>query len=77
MGKYAEYGFDQLRLIWYVCRRWDMVFSLTFRALALRRSRLYNVCIHLFTSMSVFVNATSFKVMYNFQLSHMYSFLQS
>ena len=22
-----EYGFDQQRLIWYVCRLWDMVFS--------------------------------------------------
>ena len=27
VGKYAEYGFDQQRLIWYVCRQWDMVFS--------------------------------------------------
>ena len=23
----TEYGFDQQRLIWYVCRLWDMVFS--------------------------------------------------
>ena len=27
VGEYAEYGFDQQRLIWYVCRLWDMVFS--------------------------------------------------
>ena len=26
MGEYAEYGFDQQRLIWYVCCLWDMVF---------------------------------------------------
>ena len=26
----AEYGFDQQRLIWYVCRLWDMVFSWRF-----------------------------------------------
>ena len=30
MGEYAEYGFDQQRLIWYVCRLWDMVFSWRF-----------------------------------------------
>ena len=24
---WTEYGFDQQRLIWYVCRLWDMVFS--------------------------------------------------
>ena len=24
VGEYAEYGFDQQRLIWYVCRLWDM-----------------------------------------------------
>ena len=24
------YGFDQQRLIWYVCRLWDMVFSRRF-----------------------------------------------
>ena len=23
----SEYGFDQQRFIWYVCRLWDMVFS--------------------------------------------------
>ena len=23
MGEYAEYGFDQQRLIWYVCRLWE------------------------------------------------------
>ena len=28
VGEYAEYGFDQQRLIWYVFRLWDMVFSL-------------------------------------------------
>ena len=27
VGEYTEYGFDQQRLIWYVCRLWDMVFS--------------------------------------------------
>ena len=27
VGEYAEYGFDQQRLIWYVCRLRDMVFS--------------------------------------------------
>ena len=27
MGDYAEYGFDQQRLIWYVCRPWDIVFE--------------------------------------------------
>ena len=27
VGEYAEYGFDQQRLIWYVCRLWDMVYS--------------------------------------------------
>ena len=27
VGEYVEYGFDQQRLIWYVCRLWDMVFS--------------------------------------------------
>ena len=27
VGEYAEYGFDQQRLIWYVCRLWDIVFS--------------------------------------------------
>ena len=27
VGEYAEYGFDQQRLIWYVCRLWDMVRS--------------------------------------------------
>ena len=27
VGEYAEYRFDQQRLIWYVCRLWDMVFS--------------------------------------------------
>ena len=27
VGEYAEYGFDQQRLIWYVYRLWDMVFS--------------------------------------------------
>ena len=27
VGEYAEYGFDQQRLIWYVFRQWDMVFS--------------------------------------------------
>ena len=27
VGEYAEYGFVQQRLIWYVCRQWDMVFS--------------------------------------------------
>ena len=27
VGEYAEYGFDQQRLIWYVFRLWDMVFS--------------------------------------------------
>ena len=26
VGEYAEYGFDQQRLIWYVCRLWDTVF---------------------------------------------------
>ena len=25
VGEYTEYGFDQQRLIWYVCRLWDMV----------------------------------------------------
>ena len=24
VGEYAEYGFDQQRLIWYVCPLWDM-----------------------------------------------------
>ena len=33
MGEYAEYGFDQQSLIWYVCRLWDMVFSLCFEHL--------------------------------------------
>ena len=28
MGEYAEYGFDQQRLIWYVCRLWDVVLML-------------------------------------------------
>ena len=27
VGEYAEYGFDQQRLIWYVFRLCDMVFS--------------------------------------------------
>ena len=27
VGEYAEYGFDQQRLMWYVFRLWDMVFS--------------------------------------------------
>ena len=27
VDEYAEYGFDQQRLIWYVCRLWDIVFS--------------------------------------------------
>ena len=27
VGEYAEYGFDQQRLIWYVCFLWDVVFS--------------------------------------------------
>ena len=27
VGEYAEYGFDQQRLIWYVFRLWDRVFS--------------------------------------------------
>ena len=27
VDKYAEYGFDQQRLMCYVCRLWDMVFS--------------------------------------------------
>ena len=27
VNEYAEYGFDQQRLIWHVCRLWDMVFS--------------------------------------------------
>ena len=27
VGEYVEYGFDQQRLICYVCRVWDMVFS--------------------------------------------------
>ena len=27
MDKYAEYEFDQQRLIWYVFCLWDMVFS--------------------------------------------------
>ena len=27
VGEYVEYGFDQQKLIWYVCRLWDMVFS--------------------------------------------------
>ena len=27
VGEYAEYGFDQQRLTWYVFRVWDMVFS--------------------------------------------------
>ena len=27
VGEYAEHGFDQQRLIWYVCRLWDMMFS--------------------------------------------------
>ena len=27
VGEYAECGFDQQRLVWYVCRLWDMVFS--------------------------------------------------
>ena len=27
LGEYAEYGFDQQRLTWYVFRLWDMVFS--------------------------------------------------
>ena len=30
VGEYAEYGFDQQRLIFYVCRLWDMVFSWRF-----------------------------------------------
>ena len=30
IGEYAAYGFDQLRLIWYVFRLWDMVFSCRF-----------------------------------------------
>ena len=30
MGEYAEYGFDQQRLIWYVGHLWDMVFSWRF-----------------------------------------------
>ena len=29
MSEYAEYGFDQQRLIWHVFRLWDMVFSWT------------------------------------------------
>ena len=27
VGEYAEYGFDQQMLIWYIFRLWDMVFS--------------------------------------------------
>ena len=27
----TEYGFDQQRLIWYVCRLWDMVFRIGFK----------------------------------------------
>ena len=27
VGEYAEYVFDQQRLIWYVCCLWDMVLS--------------------------------------------------
>ena len=30
MGEYAEYEFDQQRLIWYVFRLWEMVFSWRF-----------------------------------------------
>ena len=30
VGEYAECGFDQQRLVWYVCRLWDMVFSWRF-----------------------------------------------
>ena len=30
VGEYAEYGFDQQRLIWHVFRLWDMVFSWRF-----------------------------------------------
>ena len=29
-GEYAEYGFDQQKLIWYVFHLWDMVFSWSF-----------------------------------------------
>ena len=39
MSEYAEYGFDQQRLIWYVFRLWDLLFSWSFRALAHRQSR--------------------------------------
>ena len=38
VGEYAEYGFDQQRLIWYVHRLWDMV-SRLFR----RRANAQNV----------------------------------
>ena len=27
VGEYPEYGFDQQRLIWCICRLWDIVFS--------------------------------------------------
>ena len=30
IAKYAAYGFDQQRLIWYVFRLWDIVFSCRF-----------------------------------------------
>ena len=35
MSEYAEYGFDQQRLIWYVCRLWDMVFYNVLKAILL------------------------------------------
>ena len=43
MGEYAEYGFDQQRLIWYVCRLWDMEQTLLDEGLTLQTSAKHHI----------------------------------
>ena len=50
VGEYAEYGLDQQRLIWYVCRLWAMVFSfITLHYITLHYITLHYITLHYIT----------------------------